>query len=65
MACSVCQSTNQRKFESELIVHFPLPRDAEKHPIVMFPEPWVCMDCGQGEFVVPEPQLARLRKAFD
>ena len=61
MTCGSCGSVSQRKFESEIAIHFSRLKDIEKHPVVVFAELVVCLHCGKAEFIVPEKQLAEVR----
>jgi hypothetical protein len=60
MACNSCGSVNQGEFRSETDIHFPGLENANKRPIVLFPEMVVCQNCGRAEFTVPEDELALL-----
>jgi hypothetical protein len=62
MSCSSCGSDNQRKFESEISIHFAELKDKDKRPILVFQELAVCLNCGKGEFFVPESKLMLLAK---
>src|SRR5208282_2820118 len=57
MSCKSCSSENQRKFSSEINVHFPGLKNLDKPPVLLFPKLLVCMDCGFTEFAVPENEL--------
>ena len=46
MSCRLCQSDNQRAFESEINLHHPEVHDVKKLPAVVFPMLLVCLDCG-------------------
>ena len=63
MSCGVCGSTREQKFESEVTIHFPKLKDIDKHPMVLAPELFICLDCGRAEFVIPGGKLARLAEA--
>ena len=60
MACWSCGSSNSKKFESEISIHFPQIKDAHKRPVLVFPDLIVCLDCGEANFVVPQTELKRL-----
>jgi hypothetical protein len=65
VACSVCGSIRQQKFESETTIHFPKLKDIDKHPVVVAAELLVCLNCGKADLVIPSDKLAQLteRKA--
>ena len=60
MTCKSCSSENQRRFDSELLVHFSGLKNLDRLPVFVFPKLLVCMDCGFTEFALPEPQLCLL-----
>jgi hypothetical protein len=62
MPCKSCRSVNQKKFISEMGLHFPELRDIDKPVVWLFPEVVVCLDCGIAEFAVPEEELRQLAK---
>jgi hypothetical protein len=62
MTCKSCSSENQRKFTSEIAVHFPGLKNLDKTPVFVFPKLMVCMDCGFTEFAIPETELRLLGK---
>lgn len=62
MTCKLCTSENQRRFPSEIAVHYPGLKNLDKLPVFVFPRLLVCMDCGFTEFAVPEPELRLLGK---
>jgi hypothetical protein len=62
MNCKLCASENQRKYSSEINVHFPGLRNLDKPPVFVFPKLLVCMDCGFTEFAIPETELRLLGK---
>ena len=61
--CKSCGSTNQHRFTGEMGIHFPGMKNLKKPVVWVFPELYVCMDCGFAEFVVPEDQLRILKAA--
>jgi hypothetical protein len=61
MACK-CGSTNQRKFAGEVCIHFPGLKNMDIPVVWVFPELFVCLDCGTAEFAVPEAELRELAK---
>jgi hypothetical protein len=62
MSCKLCTSENQRRFSSEILVHFPGLKNLDKPPVFVFPKLQVCMDCGFTEFAIPETELRLLGK---
>jgi hypothetical protein len=62
MSCSSCQSGNQVNFRREIAIHFPGLKNIDKPIVWLFPELVVCMECGNAEFVIPEPELRLLAK---
>ena len=64
MACSVCGSIRQQKFESEITIHHPKLKDIDKHPVVVAAELQVCLNCGIADFVIPSDKLAQLAERF-
>jgi hypothetical protein len=62
MPCKSCGSDTQTRFTAEIAIHFPGLKGLEKPIVWVFPELSVCLNCGNGEFVVPESQLGVLVK---
>jgi hypothetical protein len=62
MACRRCSSENQRKFSTEMNIHFPGREGLDKPTVWVFPEVTVCLDCGFAEFSVPRAELRTLGK---
>lgn len=46
-------------------IHFPGLRNINRPVVWVFPELTVCLDCGQAEFAVPEPELRQLASPSD
>jgi hypothetical protein len=63
MNCKSCTSEHQRKFSSEINVHFSGLKNLDRPPVFVFPKLLVCMDCGFTEFAIPETELSQLGKA--
>jgi hypothetical protein len=57
MACNRCASENHREFNGELAIHFPGIAGLEKPIVWTYPKLFVCLDCGQAKFDVPEREL--------
>jgi hypothetical protein len=60
MSCRICNSDDQRNFNTEINVHFPGLKNLDKPTVFVFPEILVCMDCGFTELVIPESELRLL-----
>jgi hypothetical protein len=60
MKCKSCSSENQRKFSSEIIVHFAGLKNLDTPPVFVFPKLVVCLDCGFTEFAMPEAEVRQL-----
>jgi hypothetical protein len=58
MPCSGCASVKQRKFPSEIAVHYVAPDGMSQ--ALIFPELKVCTDCGLTEFTVSQEELRLL-----
>jgi hypothetical protein len=57
MICRSCGLEKLRKFLGELCIHLPELQNSDKPTVWVFPEIWVCLNCGDAEFSVPEPEL--------
>jgi hypothetical protein len=62
MTCKSCASRNQRKFTSEIAVHFSGLKNLDKPTVFVFPKLLVCIDCGFTEFAISETDLRLLGK---
>jgi hypothetical protein len=60
MHCKSCGSVNQSKFSAEMGIHFPGLKNVDKPVVWVFPEIFVCLDCGRAECTVPEVELRLL-----
>jgi len=58
--CPSCQSGNQRKFTSEVNIHFPGMKGIDIPTVWVFPEILVCMDCGEAQLIIPEAERKEL-----
>jgi hypothetical protein len=63
MACNLCGSVQQGKFSSEIDIHFPGLKHANKRPVVISPELVVCLNCGKAEFTIPKDELTLLAES--
>ena len=57
MICRLCESSDLSRFKGEITLHFPGLKNIDKPVVWVFPEVWVCLNCGNAEFSVPENQL--------
>ena len=57
MTCSRCGSSNCRKFNSEVGIHFPGRKGLNQLVVLLCPELIVCLHCGFTEFTVPDKEL--------
>jgi hypothetical protein len=57
-----CGSTTLREFRGEIGIHFLGLRNIDKPVVWVFPDLFVCLDCGTAEFVVPEDELHQLEE---
>jgi hypothetical protein len=58
MACTVCGSDRQSKFNGEIAIHFPGLQGLDKPIVWVFPQLLVCLDCGNAQFTVPRAELS-------
>lgn len=59
-SCLSCHSANQREFTAEMNIHFPGMKGLDVPAVWAFPAILVCMDCGTGQFTIPEAQRKEL-----
>jgi hypothetical protein len=57
MICRSCGLEKLSKFVGELVIHLPGLKNLDKPTVWVFPEIWVCLNCGDAEFAVPEREL--------
>lgn len=62
MPCKSCGSLNQSKFTAEIAIHSPGLKNVAEPVVWVFPGIFVCLDCGEAEFTVPEAELRLLAK---
>jgi hypothetical protein len=60
MACKLCSSDQQRRFSTEMNIHFPPREGLEKPSVPASQEIIVCLKCGFAEFTLPEAPLRKL-----
>jgi hypothetical protein len=63
LPCKSCGSESLRKFNGEIVIRFPGLKNLDRPVVWVFPELVVCMDCGLGQFAIPEGELRLLDKA--
>lgn len=59
-SCLSCRSANQREFTAEMNIHFPGMKGLDVPAVLIFPSILVCLDCGTGQFRIPEAQRREL-----
>jgi hypothetical protein len=57
MVCRLCESNHLSRVKAEIALHFPGLKNIDKPVVWVFPEVWVCLNCGTSEFSVTENQL--------
>ena len=57
MSCRLCGADELSQFTGELAIHFPGLRNLDKPIVYAFPNIRVCLNCGNAEFSIPEPEL--------
>ena len=63
MTCKWCGSDKQRRFTAEVAIHSP-GLEGLNDPIVwVFPELFLCLNCGKAEILVLETELRVLEKS--
>jgi hypothetical protein len=60
MTCKSCSSENQRRFSSEIIIHFSGLKNLDKPAVFVFPKLLICLECGFTEFDLPETELHQI-----
>jgi len=60
--CKLCGSDQEREFTAEIAIHFPGWAGLNKPHVWVFPELFVCLNCGKSEFAIPEEKLRLLGK---
>ena len=62
MSCTLCSSTNEAKFNAEVMIHFSGRKHLENPGVLTFPEMSVCLDWGSTQFKIAETELTLLRE---
>jgi hypothetical protein len=63
MSCKLCQSNNQKSFDSEISLYLPTLADVNTSPFLVFPKVFVCLDCGFIEGQLSDDDLGELKKS--
>ena len=63
MACNSCGSVKQERFRSEIDIHFSGLKNVNKRLVVVFPELFVCLNCGNTKFTVSKDELSLLAES--
>lgn len=61
MCCKQCAADELQDFNAEIAIHFPGLKGLNKPIVWVFPKLLVCLQCGFGEFVIPDEQQEQLR----
>jgi hypothetical protein len=62
MTCKCCGLDKQRRFTAEVAIHSPGLEGLNKPIVWVFPELFLCLNCGKAEFFVPDNDLRTLVK---
>ena len=62
MTCKWCGSSKQRRFTAEVAIHPPGLEGLNKPIVWVFPELFLCLNCGKAAFIVPDKDLRTLVK---
>lgn len=57
MICRSCGLETLSKFVGELAIHVPGVKNLDKPTVWVFPQMWVCLNCGDAEFTISEREL--------
>jgi hypothetical protein len=60
MSCALCSSVNLAEFTAEMMIHFSGLNHLADPGVLVFPQLWVCLDCGFSQLTVPKKELALL-----
>ena len=63
MLCKSCGSAIERKFKGEIGVRSSEVKDLARPSVWIFPELFVCLECGATEFTVPKTELRKLAES--
>ena len=59
--CRACGSANLHELVAEACLNFPGLKGLKTEPILIFPKPVVCMDCGFVESTLSARELEQIR----
>ena len=62
MTCKCCGSDKQRRFTTEVAIHSPGLEGLNKPIVWVFPELFLCLNCGKAEFFVADNDVRTLVK---
>jgi hypothetical protein len=62
MRCKSCGSDRTEKFTAEILIHPRGLKNIDVPAVWVFPELFVCLDCGAAQFVIPAEELRLLQK---
>ena len=62
LVCKSCHASTQRLFTAEVAIHFPGLDGLNKPHVFVFPELFVCLECGFTEFTIETKELQALRQ---
>jgi hypothetical protein len=62
--CTSCSSSNHRKLNAEIALHFPGLQGLTKPIVWAFPEVVICLNCGFAAFALTEAPLKELRQPY-
>lgn len=60
MKCEHCGLDTQSRFTAEVAIHFPGLEGLNRPIVWVFPELFVCLNCGKADFVVSNNDLRKL-----
>jgi len=62
-SCKSCGSSRPIEFLGEICLHFPGGLEQlDKPPVWIFPQVFVCLDCGTAQFTLPETELKLIQR---
>ena len=62
MTCKCCGADKQRRFTAEVAIHSPGLEGLNKPIVWVFPELFLCLNCGKAEFFVADNDVRTLVK---
>jgi len=60
MYCPSCAAGRQAEFTAEVNIHFRGLQNLDQPGVLVFPNIFVCLDCGFSRFTIPETELTRV-----